>query len=948
MSQQEELENQSKEKQVFLKKIKDKLKSYWDKLKLWFLLTALLAILHKTVEKIITKLLVDPVLSEVQTTLLNDIIIMLIGFYLLVDLGFKIKRRYTISLEYAYINLIGLITYSHYRFYSHEWLLIHMKLFPSVGYLDILFLFFGKNILCNIFYPIWQFSLLRIIQPTWQFILQPFFHPIWEFIWKPTQSTLRFINSLKETTTKREKLKGFFIDIPVGKLGEDSLNRKEFIRKLIKRTVDTDLSESAFAIGITSKWGTGKTSFLDLCEREILETHDSTIIIKYNPWQNQDSTDVITSFFKALNAELGHYSSNITDLIQKYADVLVGMGDKESNRLLKPLVAFAKIPTSVQQEFARINEIIGNIDKKIVIFIDDLDRLHKDEVLQVLKLIRNTASFCNTIFFVAFDRNYVVSAIEDINAEKPEQYIEKIFQLEIPLPKFEEEIIREKLKQGLLELLNEEDKKKLGELFNELNIKLKSDGDIPIQWEYLTTLREVSRFLNSFALIYDSLQGEVLVGELINLMILQMKYPKTYEDLYKDRDKYINKYSSNIKKINLENYKLSDRNTNIENKKDGFSEDLLKELEKIREKIGEKEENDFGEKLLKKIFSNRKKNEVHSTSILHSTCFNRYFHIRLLSGNISEVEFSDYFQTKVSWEEFKEYIDSWLKTKSANIEEELYNKFKDTNPTDLNTFEKVFRGMLHLAHKLHPTSIYEEQESLFGKVIGCLIQKVSITEQRYTSKEDWEESILIILEEAKFPYLVETKLIYFILKRKAKNQKEEYLLHTEKLEELRLKYFTEYITIERANLFDQTMTELFHFSRKFGENSARPHIQSRNPKIIEKFKDLIIEKKALDNFLSLFFWPDSKLLKKELFEEFFDPPDSFKTFIDNFNKKDSKFLTEFEEYYKKLKDKDFQRPNNDDFQFSKEYQQKIIEVFENFPELESIDEYNSRKEDIIF
>lgn len=67
------------------------------------------------------------------------------------------------------------------------------------------------------------------------------------------------------------------------------------------------------------------------------------------------------------------------------------------------------------------------------VFIDDLDQLSTNEIFEVFRLIRNTASFPNLIYFVAFDRSYTVKMLSE-KYQDAEKYIDKIFQLEIPLP----------------------------------------------------------------------------------------------------------------------------------------------------------------------------------------------------------------------------------------------------------------------------------------------------------------------------------------------------------------------------------------------------------------------------------------------------------------------------------------------------------------------------------
>lgn len=64
--------------------------------------------------------------------------------------------------------------------------------------------------------------------------------------------------------------------------------------------------------------------------------------------------------------------------------------------------------------------------------IDDLDRLDADEILEVLKLIRNTANFPYLKFVVACDRKYVIEQLRSRAID--EKYLEKIFMVDFQLP----------------------------------------------------------------------------------------------------------------------------------------------------------------------------------------------------------------------------------------------------------------------------------------------------------------------------------------------------------------------------------------------------------------------------------------------------------------------------------------------------------------------------------
>lgn len=61
----------------------------------------------------------------------------------------------------------------------------------------------------------------------------------------------------------------------------------------------------------------------------------------------------------------------------------------------------------------KIEKGLKQMDRPIVVTIDDLDRLASAELFEVLRLIRNTAAFPNLIYVVCYDKDYVVRQIEE-------------------------------------------------------------------------------------------------------------------------------------------------------------------------------------------------------------------------------------------------------------------------------------------------------------------------------------------------------------------------------------------------------------------------------------------------------------------------------------------------------------------------------------------------------
>ena len=69
-----------------------------------------------------------------------------------------------------------------------------------------------------------------------------------------------------------------------------------------------------------------------------------------------------------------------------------------------------------------MKQSLQKIDRPIVVFIDDLDRLGGNEIMEVLKLIRNVANFPGLKFVAAYDRAYMVEVIKKQNVESANCY----------------------------------------------------------------------------------------------------------------------------------------------------------------------------------------------------------------------------------------------------------------------------------------------------------------------------------------------------------------------------------------------------------------------------------------------------------------------------------------------------------------------------------------------
>ena len=207
----------------------------------------------------------------------------------------------------------------------------------------------------------------------------------------------------------------FYADSIVGKLKNTKFSKDE-----------------AFAIGITSEWGAGKTTFLDLLSNRIKEEGFAEIVL-FNPWMCQSPEQLTRDFFSSLRHQLSDKYPELSNPIKKYARYL-GAISVPVHRIAKIKFNNLAIEKSLYKMKLELSERFSELDKRVVVTIDDLDRLDSDEVFEVLRLIRNTASLSNIVYLVAYDKSYIIKVLENKNISSPSAYLEKIFQLEIQLP----------------------------------------------------------------------------------------------------------------------------------------------------------------------------------------------------------------------------------------------------------------------------------------------------------------------------------------------------------------------------------------------------------------------------------------------------------------------------------------------------------------------------------
>lgn len=450
------------------------------------------------------------------------------------NLFYGLKDRYLgIILGTFYFALILVLGYAIYlrynpKTYKPTFLLIFSLLFISCLY--------GYERLINhhytfikIYSDIFEYDSPRILDPIFLIaFLFAFFFIVQAFKTPYLSNDFSFINT----------------DQAIHQKGDDEFGRNEFIEKLAKRIDGLRLkNDQSFVIGINGKWGFGKSSVLKILPTEFKKDF---IKIEFNPWIASSDFNLIKDFFNTMEDELSKHIAT-SNLFKKYGQRLTKI-DSDKNPIKAISDFFGDSP--LQKGFEELTALIKKIHKPVYVFIDDVDRLNKEEVFEVLRLVRSSACFPNMIFIIAYDRSYIEKALMYNNVPDGKRYLEKIIQLEIKLPAISKTNIKNSFIIELKKQIQLTDLSSIAKLDANQMIEyliLGNNSRDPSNLKYsishlITDIffnkRDIIRFSNSFVLKLSLYYNQVYLPDLFIIELFKLYLPDFYDKISFIDDNY--------------------------------------------------------------------------------------------------------------------------------------------------------------------------------------------------------------------------------------------------------------------------------------------------------------------------------------------------------------------------------------------------------------------------
>jgi predicted KAP-like P-loop ATPase len=375
-----------------------------------------------------------------------------------------------------------------------------------------------------------------------------------------------------------------FVDKPISSAKDDLLGRRPFAQTLAQ-TILAWTGEDSLTIAVSGDWGTGKTSLKNMVIECLKESGtEAPEIVEFNPWKWGTQDKISSAFFHEISIALqkvdrsaegkkrvrrwtryGRYLTLGSETVTEFSAALPAflafsaacglsayvMSNPTAARILAGfavlsgvVAAFLKFggafatkladiikenladddELSIHEKKERLREDLKRLPKTVLVVIDDIDRINKEETRSLVQHLKENADFPNMIYFLLYDQQIVSGHLTEPLVSGRE-FLEKIVQLPFDIPAMSQTLVQRALFSGLDKIIGgleriELDRRRWGNLFA---------GALS---PFFINLRSVNRFLSTFVVHVRLFQGasafEVNIVDLIGIEATRVFEPAVY------------------------------------------------------------------------------------------------------------------------------------------------------------------------------------------------------------------------------------------------------------------------------------------------------------------------------------------------------------------------------------------------------------------------------------
>lgn len=374
----------------------------------------------------------------------------------------------------------------------------------------------------------------------------------------------------------------FIADEEIGHKSEDLLERKSQAKSFAEAVLESG-AHPGLIFGVEGPWGVGKTSFINLAERYWSKAEDRVIVCRFEPLRYASEPDLADRLIRDLSGSIQRkiFAPEFRPTASRYSRLIKGKADVS---FLGFKLSLEPSPETVDELLEDINEVLKRIGRRVIIVIDDLDRLDAKTTNNVLFATRQTFKLSQATYVLCYDTEILAGSQDE--GSRAREFLEKFVTVKLSLF-VDSSNIRDFLQRDWQQVdshlgsIPSDTMVKLGAVLNELADIL--HGELASSYLPLVgDMRKVKRFVNAMLLmqIEKSELGRTDFDkrDLINLILLHLHYPGLFRRIYAEETQGRSGSFSVRKNYTTRRFENSDEFLNLVKEQSGASAFLLTQL----------------------------------------------------------------------------------------------------------------------------------------------------------------------------------------------------------------------------------------------------------------------------------------------------------------------------------------------------------------------------------
>ena len=225
-----------------------------------------------------------------------------------------------------------------------------------------------------------------------------------------------------------------------------ALGRDSLVDKVVASVAGAHADSAAARIyALLGPWGSGKSWILDRVLKELRDgsAGGADPVVEFNPWLFGSEEAIGRGFATALVSKAGGTQKRrraVAGAIDNYGPVVTphlsrfGVDSSELGKRLSGRLSDVGSPAGIRAMLTKATE-----DQRLIVVMDDLDRLTPDELLMVFKLMRLVGDIPTITYLLAYDETTLLgqvakSSIGGNSSERARLYVEKVVERTFIVP----------------------------------------------------------------------------------------------------------------------------------------------------------------------------------------------------------------------------------------------------------------------------------------------------------------------------------------------------------------------------------------------------------------------------------------------------------------------------------------------------------------------------------